>query len=52
MSPKVRRIILILFFIAVVATVAVYFLFDKNLKYTWYTASVAGIFYLIYRFSK
>lgn len=52
MSPRVRRIILILFLVAFVATIVVYFAYDKNLLYTWYAGCVAIIFYLMYRFSK
>lgn len=52
MSPKVRKIILILFIISVVATIAVYFITDKDMMSTWITGGVAGMFYIMYRFSK
>ncbi len=52
MSPKVRKIILILFIISVVATVAVYFITDKEITTTWIAGGIAGMFYIMYRFSK
>ncbi len=52
MSPKVRKIILILFLISVVATVAIYFITNKDITYTWISGGVAGMFYIMYRFSK
>ena len=52
MNQKVRKVILILFLIAVVATVTVYFVTDKNITTTWITGGVAGMLYIMYRFSK
>ena len=52
MNPKVRKVILILFLVSVVATVAVYFLTDKNITSTWIAGGTAGMFYIMYRFSK
>ena len=52
MSPKVRKIILILFIVSVVATVAIYFITDKDMMSTWISGGVAGMFYIMYRFSK
>ena len=52
MSPKVRKIILILFIVSVIATIAVYFVTDKEMMSTWITGGVAGMFYIMYRFSK
>lgn len=52
MSPKVRKIILILFLISVVATVVVYFVTDKEITSTWIVGGIAGMFYIMYRFSK
>lgn len=52
MNPKVRKVILILFLIAVVATVVVYFATNKDIIATWITGGVAGMFYIMHRFSK
>jgi hypothetical protein len=52
MKPKVRKIILILFLISVVATVAVYFATNKDITATWITGGIAGMFYIMHRFSK
>ena len=52
MSPNVRKVILILFLIAVAATVAVYVITDKDITYTWIAGGIAGMFYIMYRFSK
>ncbi|MGV8962425.1 MAG: hypothetical protein ACOH2V_03480 [Candidatus Saccharimonadaceae bacterium] len=52
MSPNVRKVILILFLISVVATVAVYFIADKDITITWIAGGIAGMFYIMYRFSK
>jgi len=43
---------MIVFMIAVVATIIIYFATDKNMKYTWYAGGTAIALYLIYRFSK
>ncbi len=52
MNPKVRKVILILFLIAVVATIATYFVSDKSITSTWIAGGIAGMFYIMYRFSK
>ncbi len=52
MDPKIRKIIMIVFMIAVAATIIIYFATDKNMKYTWYAGGTAIALYLIYRFSK
>ncbi len=52
MSPKVRKIILILFLISVVATVVIYFATNKDIVSTWISGGIAGMFYIMYRFSK
>ena len=52
MSPKIRKVILILFLIAVVATITIYFVTDKSITSTWIAGGVAGMFYIMYRFSK
>lgn len=52
MDPKVRKVIMILFLIAAVATIVIYFAFDKNMKLTWYSGGTAIALYLLYRFSK
>ncbi len=52
MDPKVRKIVLILFLIAAVATIVIYFVSDNNIKLTWYTGGTAIALYLFYRFSK
>ncbi len=52
MSPQVRKVILILFLIAVVATVVIYFVTNKDIIATWISGGVAGMFYIMYRFSK
>jgi hypothetical protein len=52
MSPKVRKIILILFLISVAATIVVYFITDKEITSTWIAGGIAGMFYVMYRFSK
>ncbi len=52
MSPKVRKVILILFIVSVVATVAVYFITNKDITATWIAGGVAGMFYIMYRFYK
>jgi bacteriorhodopsin len=51
-DPKIRKIILIAFMIAVVATIIIYYATDKNMKYTWYAGGTAMALYLVYRFSK
>lgn len=52
MDPKIRKIFLILFLVAVAATIAVYFITHKDVKMTWYFGGSAIILYLLYRFSK
>lgn len=52
MSPKVRKVILILFFISVAATITAYFVTDKDITSTWIAGGIAGMFYIMYRFSK
>ena len=52
MSPNVRKAILILFIISVIATVTVYFITNKDITSTWIAGGIAGMFYIMYRFSK
>lgn len=52
MSPKIRKVILILFLISVVATITIYFVTDKSITSTWIAGGIAGMFYIMYRFSK
>lgn len=52
MDPKIRNVFMILFFLAFVGTMVVYFLPEKDMKLTWYFGGAAIFFYLIYRFSK
>ena len=52
MNPKVRKVILILFLLSVITTVTVYFATDKNITSTWIAGGIAGMFYIMYRFSK
>ncbi|MGI6073448.1 MAG: hypothetical protein ACOYEA_02250 [Fermentimonas sp.] len=50
MNSKIRNIILLLFLLAFIATIVVYFAFDKNMKLTWYFGGAAIALYLLYRF--
>lgn len=52
MDPKIRNIFMVLFMIAFLATVIVYFSSHQNMKLTWYFGGAAILFYLIFRFSK
>ncbi|WP_298650798.1 hypothetical protein [uncultured Proteiniphilum sp.] len=52
MDPKIRNIFLLLFLLAFLATVVVYFSSNQDMKLTWYFGGAAILFYLIYRFSK
>ena len=52
MNPQVRKVILILFLISVIVTIAVYFITNKDIVYTWIAGGIAGMFYIMYRFSK
>ena len=52
MNQKVRKVILLLFLISVVATVTAYFVSDKDITTTWIAGGIAGMFYIMYRFSK
>jgi hypothetical protein len=52
MDAKIRNIFLLLFLLAFLATVVVYFSAGQDMKLTWYFGGAAILFYLIYRFSK
>ncbi len=52
MKPKTRNRFLILFLIAFIATVVIYYVSGMNIELAWYFAAAAIIFYFIYRFSK
>ncbi|MCE5205714.1 MAG: hypothetical protein LLF80_06380 [Porphyromonadaceae bacterium] len=52
MDPKIRNIILLLFMLASIGTIIVYFSSAQNLELTWYFAGAAILFYLVYRFAK
>ncbi|MDD2512802.1 MAG: hypothetical protein PHH64_04765 [Proteiniphilum sp.] len=52
MDLKHRNIFLLLFMLAFIATIVVYFSSDKDMKLTWYFGGAAILCYLIYRFSK
>lgn len=52
MDPRIRKIIMILFLVAVVATIVIYYALDKDIKYTWYAGGTAIALYLLYRFTK
>lgn len=52
MDSKLRNIFLLLFMLAFLATVVVYFSSKQDMKLTWYCAGAAILFYLTYRFSK
>lgn len=52
MNPNVRNLFLLLFLLAFIATLVVYFSTDKDMQLTWYFAGAAVLFYFIYRFSK
>lgn len=52
MDPKTRNIFLLLFLLAFLGAVIVYFSYNKDMRLTWYFGGAAVIFYLIYRFSK
>jgi hypothetical protein len=52
MTPRVQKIFLILFLIAFAATIIIYFISDKNMRYTWFAGGSALLFYFFYRFSK
>lgn len=43
---------MILFMIAFVATIIVYFSSNQNMKLTWFFGGAAILFYLIFRFGK
>ncbi len=43
---------MILFLIAFVGTIIVYFSSNQNMKLTWYFGGAAILFYLIFRFGK
>ncbi|MEA5130065.1 MAG: hypothetical protein VB074_18010 [Proteiniphilum sp.] len=52
MDPKIRNIFMILFLVAFVGTIIVYFSSNQNMKLTWYFGGAAILFYLIFRFGK
>lgn len=52
MDSKVRNIFLLLFMLAFLGTLVVYFSSSQNMRLTWYFGGAAILFYLIYRFSK
>lgn len=52
MSPQVRKVILFLFFISVVVTVVLFFVTNKDIVTTWISGGIAGVLYIMYRFSK
>jgi hypothetical protein len=43
---------MILFLVAFVGTIIVYFSSNQNMKLTWYFGGAAILFYLIFRFGK
>jgi len=52
MDPKIRNIFLLLFLLAFIGTIIVYFSSAQNMELTWYFGGAAILFYLIYRFAK
>ena len=52
MDLKYRNIFLLLFMLAFIATIVVYFSSDKDMQLTRYIGGAAILIYLIYRFSK
>ena len=52
MNPKLRQLFFILFAVAVVGTIVVYIVTNRNMKYTWIAGGMAIVFYVINRFSK
>jgi hypothetical protein len=52
MDIKIRNIFMVLFLLAFLATIIVYFSSNQDMKLTWYFGGAAILFYLIYRFSK
>ncbi len=52
MDLKYRNIFLLLFMLAFIGTIVVYFSSNQNMRLTWYFGGAAILFYLIYRFSK
>jgi len=52
MDPKIRNIFLLLFLLAFIGTIVVYFSSGNDMELTWYFGGAAVIFYLIYRFTK
>ena len=52
MNLNLRNLFLLLFLLAFIATLVIYFSNDRDTHLTWYPAGAAVIFYFIYRFSK
>lgn len=52
MSQNLKKITFILFAVAVVATIVVYVVTERDMKYTWIAGGIAIVLYLINRFSK
>ncbi len=52
MDLKYRNIFLLLFMLAFIGTIVVYFSSNQDMRLTWYFGGAAILFYLIYRFSK
>ena len=49
MNRNLQNLFLLLFLLAFIATLVVYFSTDKDMTLTWYFAGAAVLFYLIYR---
>ncbi len=52
MDPKIRNIFMLLFLLAFIGTIIVYFSSAQNMELTWYFGGAAILFYLVYRFTK
>lgn len=52
MNRKLNRISSMLFMLFVLATIVVYFVTDKNMKWTWITGMIALFLYFVSRFTK
>jgi hypothetical protein len=50
MNLKIRNIVLILFLLSFLATLFVYFQYDRNMRLTWIFAAISALCYLIHRF--
>lgn len=52
MNPTLRKIIMVLFAVAIIATIVIYIVSGQNMTYTWYAGGTAIVLYLINRLVK